>query len=578
MAIDTYQNKKLNREGFAKRAVSLRQDGALWHPTLKEIAKYNCPTRGFFDDKRPNDGNKIDHKTVINSCAEEAGNTLASGMLSGLTSPSRPWVRPELDTDDQDLMEYTPVKTWLDGVQKWLLKTYAQSNVYGSLFSIYEELAHFGTACGFLQEDYREIVRMRVYTAGEYYYGCGADGRVNAFYHRFWKTVGQMIQEFGIENCTPQVQTAYKAHQVDQWRIINHLVETNDDRIPDHVDYKNMAFRSIYWEEGAPQDEFLSLGGYEEYPVLAPRWATSTTADAYGKGPGWKALGHNRMLQKMEKDYLLALAKVNRPPLQCDASVQGEVNTAPDGVTRFSAMTPNAGLKPAYQINPDLQNMQMKIEKTEAKINKIYFADLFMLLANAEKVGRDVTAYEIMEKKAEAMQILGPLLESVESELLNPMNDRTLMIGLRTGQLPPMSEEVAELVGGMNIKFKYISVLAQAQRMAGLAAIDQFATGVYQDAQVVPSAIDILDVDKKNEEKAKMLGIPATIVRDKKTMAVTRKARADAEAQAVEAAQAAQIAETANKGSAAVKNLSQAPVDNGQGSALDALIKGASKQ
>jgi hypothetical protein len=222
--------------------------------------------------------------------------------------------------------------------------------------------------------------------------------------------------------------------------------------------------------------------------------------------------------------------------------------------------------------------MQMKIEKTEAKINKIYFADLFMLLANAEKVGRDVTAYEIMEKKAEAMQILGPLLESVESELLNPMNDRTLMIGLRTGQLPPMSEEVAELVGGMNIKFKYISVLAQAQRMAGLAAIDQFATGVYQDAQVVPSAIDILDVDKKNEEKAKMLGIPATIVRDKKTMAVTRKARADAEAQAVEAAQAAQVAETANKGSAAVKNLSQAPVDNGQGSALDALIKGASKQ
>jgi hypothetical protein len=261
MPTDTENIKKLNRQGFNKRAMSLKQEGILWHPTLKEIAKYNCPTRGFFDDKRPNDGVKIDHKIVLNSCAEEAGNTLASGMLSGLTSPSRPWVRPELDTDDQDLMEYTPVKTWLDGVQKWLLKTYAQSNVYGSLFSIYEELAHFGTACGFLEEDYKDIVRMRVYTSGEYYYGCGPDGRVNAFYHRFWKTVGQMVKEFGYENCTPQVQTAFKGNQVDQWRIINHLIEENDDRIPDFIDYKNKAFRSIYWEEGAPEDKFLKLVG-----------------------------------------------------------------------------------------------------------------------------------------------------------------------------------------------------------------------------------------------------------------------------------------------------------------------------
>jgi len=570
-----FKSTGLNRDNFVKRALALKAEGIAWYPAWKDLSTYCSPTRGFFGEEQPNTGKKIDHKTLMNSCAEESVGILASGMLSGLTSPSRPWVRPELDTDDQDLMEYTPVKTWLDSVQKWLLKTYAQSNVYGSLTSIYEELGVFSTACGFLQEDYKDTIRLRVYTIGEYYYGCGPDGRVNAFYHRFWMTVGQIVKEFGYKNCSPQVQSAYDNNNLDQWKIVNHLVEENDDRIPDYIDFRNMPFRSIYWEDGTKNDDYLRVGGYEEFPILAPRWATTTTADVYGRGPGWKALGHVKGLQKLEKNYHIALDKVNRPPLQADASIQGEVDTRPDGVTRFSAMLPNAGLKPAYQINPDLQNMQIKIEKTEDRIRKIFFADLFMMLANAERSGQPVTAYEIMEKKAEAMQILGPLLESVESELLNPMNDRTLGIGLRTGQLPPMTPEVQKLIGGMNIKFKYISVLAQAQRMAGLQAIDQWAMGVYQDAQINPEAADIMDVDEKNEEKSQMLGIPAKIVRDKNTIAATRKARREAQAKQEQAMEMAQSVEIAGKGAKAAKDLGTTPLAGS--SALETMIKGATQ-
>ena len=224
-------------------------EGRLWYPSWKDLSTYLNPTRGFFYESRPNVGYEIDHKTVIDSTAEDSMNILSSGMVSGLTSPSRPWFR--LTIPKPELASVANVKYWLDEVQTRMLDVFAKSNIYGSLSTIYEEVATFGTACGFLEEDYNKVIRLRVYTIGEYYLGTGPDGIVNAFYRRFWMTTSQMVKEFGIENCTPQVQTLFKNNAPDTWVKVNLLIEENDDRLPRYKDFKNMPFRSIYWEDGA---------------------------------------------------------------------------------------------------------------------------------------------------------------------------------------------------------------------------------------------------------------------------------------------------------------------------------------
>jgi hypothetical protein len=563
-----YENTGMDRWFFVKRSQALKTEGMLWYPAWRDLSDYISPTRGFFYETRPNVGKKIDHQKMIDSCPEESAATLAAGMLSGLTSPSRPWLKLELE--DTDLMKYAPVRAWLDEVTKRLLRIYADSNVYGALYTMYEELASFGTACSFLQEDFNTVVRMRVYTIGEYYFGTGPDGRVNAFYRRFWMTVGQMIDEFGEDNVTPQVLQAFRNGTPDQWRIVNHLVESNDNRLTDYEDYKNMPYRCVYWEDGAMMDKYLRIGGYNEFPILGPRWSTTTTADAYGRGPGWKALGHSKMLQKMQKDYLIALSKVIRPPVQVDASVQGEINMAADGVTRFSALLPNAGVKPAYEINPDLAAMDQKILRTQQEIQKKFFVDLFLMLADAERTGRNITAYEIMQKKAEAVQVLGPVLEKTEGELLNPLNDRTLMIMERNGLLPIPPQEIE----GMELKFKYISVLAQAQKMAGIEGLDQWRMSVEQSVQINPECIDIINYDGLNEEKAEMMGVPAKAINDEQAMVAKRKQRADANEKAQNLAASQQMAEAAAKAGSAVKDAGTTPMN--QGSALDALLNVAS--
>jgi len=51
----------------------------------------------------------------INNTARMSARTLASGMMSGITSPARPWFR--LATGDKQLDDITAVKMWLAEVQ-----------------------------------------------------------------------------------------------------------------------------------------------------------------------------------------------------------------------------------------------------------------------------------------------------------------------------------------------------------------------------------------------------------------------------------------------------------------------------
>lgn len=546
---------------FRTRFAAMKNEGATWIPAWKELSKYENPTRGFFMDDVPNRGKKIDHTVVLDGHARRCIRTLASGMVSGLTSPSRPWFR--LGVENKDLSEFPAVREWLDMVQIILADIYSHSNIYGVFHTTYEEIATFGTGCFYVEEDIREVIRGRVFTAGEYYLACGPDGRVNAFAREFYMTAGQMVTKFGKENVSASVLQAFTNNQTDNWYRVNHLIEVNDDRIPDQIDFKNMPFRSLYWEDGE-QDSYLRLEGYLEMPNLAPRWETTTTADIYGRGPGWDALGDVKMLQKEQRVKLLALDKVADPPVQVDASVQGDANLLPGGVTRFSAALPNAGVKAAYQVAPDINAMREDIMEVKKAISETFYADLFLLLNQAD-LGR-MTAYEVAERQSEKLVVLGPVLERLENEMLSPFIKRTYAIALRMGLIPPPPREIS----GQPINIQYVSIMAQAQRMVGATAIQQAFGFGGNLATVAPEVMDNYDVDETVREYNDMLALPAKITRSPEAVARIRKARAEAQAQAVAQQTALNSAKAAKDGAGAAKDLGTTPVGNN--SALDATL------
>ncbi len=172
-----------------------------------------------------------------------------------------------------------------------------------------------------------------------------------------------------------------------------------------------------------------------------------------------------------------------------------------------------------------------------------------------------MTAREVVERHEEKLLVLGPLLESLEGELLDPFIDRTFELALEAGVIPPPPPELE----GLDLKVEYISPLAQAQKMIGVTAIEQGARFVGSISAVKPEVIDIVDWDEMTRQHLQMDGVSPRIIRDPEVVAAERKARA-------EAAAAAQAAEQGVAMAQGAKTLSETKV--GQNSALDAVLGG----
>jgi hypothetical protein len=542
----------MDRKYCEQRFNAMKAEATSWVSSWKDLTRYIRPTRGFFD-QQPNIGTMLDHKTVINGHAMRAIRILSSGMTSGLTSPSRPWFK--LGLADAELADADPVKIWLDDLQKKMFSVFSKSNIYSLFPTIYEEIGLTGTSCTILLEDFDSTIKGKTFTIGEYYLGTGGDGKINSFAREYWLTVAQLVEEFGLENCSSQVKALWENKEIDKWIKVIHLIEPNDDRNPNKYDNINMPYKSLQWEFGSKTDENLNLSGFEEFPVLAPRWDTTTTADIYGKGPGWDGLGDAKMLQRMQKDKLAALDKVINPPVQVNSS-SAQVNMLPGGVSRFSDSMPNAGVKPSYQINPDFNAIENSIGITKDDISKTFYSDLFLMLTNIDRSG--ITAREVVERHEEKLLMLGPVLERLEGELLKPLIDRTFQIMLRNNQvpIPPMALQ------GQELKVEFISVLAQAQKMVGTSSIEQMLGFVGNIAQVNPNILDVINYEEAAIQYADMVGLSPKILRSKAEIEQMRQQRMQEQQVAQQAAHTQGIIQGA-------KTLADTKL--GQNSALDAI-------
>lgn len=554
----------MERKLADQRFEQLKSEFTKWQPALKEIATYIAPTCGFFEGDMPNHGRAIDHKKVLDSTAERALGSLAAMMQSGLTSPARPWFRLGIAGTDAD--ETDASREWLDICTRRMHEAFAKSNVYGALYSMYEECGAFGTAAFMLLEDFKTIIRARSFTVGEYYLGVGADGRVNTFARRYALTVGQLVEEFGIEKVTQSTRQMYEKKQVDTWVYCRHLIEPNEERTPDRMGVKGMEYRSIYWEEGAQENQFLREGGFEEFPVMAPRWKLTRSNDSYGRAPGWYVLGDTKMLQAQQKDKMIILAKIGRPPVVKDGSVQGNANTIPGGVSVTDSTTGGAdgGVRAAYQVQANLEQIEASISLTKQAIKEGLFGNLTMLMQELE--GQDKTAFEIAKRHEEKLLLLGPVLERLQSEGLGPMIERAFSIMLRTGAIPPPPPELE----GLDLRVEYISLLAQAQQIVGTTAMSQVAGFAGSLAAARPDVLDNIDEDETLRAYAKMVGVPPKMMRSPEVVAKLRAARAKAQQQAEQAA-------VAEKAVAGAKVLSETKL--GDNNALDAMLgNGAGQQ
>jgi hypothetical protein len=546
---------------FNKRLAILEQEFETWKLHYKDISQHLIPRKGRFLDRDtlPNDGSKR-HQDIVDNSGGRALRVLAAGMQSGLTSPARPWYR--LGLPDKDMEEHAPVKSWLEEVRKRMLYVFHRSNFYTATHNLYYEMGAFGTGAMAIDADYNTVIRCYPFTVGEYQIATDANQRVNTFYRVYWSTAGNVVDKFGEENCSQSVVNMVKNGNGDKWVQLVHVIEPNPDHMPGLLEGKYKPYRSVTYERKAHGDKFLRQSGYDMFPVMAPRWSVTGT-DVYGMSPGMETLGDVKMLHKMQSKSLIALDKLVDPPMNAPMNLKFKgASIIPGGVNYLDVNAGQQGFTPAYQVNPDFQSIEYKIEKVQAAIREGFFADLFLLIANSPK---DMTATEVLERHEEKLLMLGPVIERIQPELLDRVIDRTFFLMDEAGLIPLPPEELE----GMELKIEYISLLAQAQKMVGVTAIEQVAAFIGNLAAVQPEALDKFNHDEAVDEYADMVGVPPSIIRTDDDVAVIR----------AERAQQMQMQQAMEQGTAlaqGAKALSQADTEGNN--ALTTILGGLSPQ
>ena len=511
-----------------------------WWEHWRELADFFLPRR-YMWLLSPNEARRIKSKNpfILDATGTSAARTLAAGMMNGITSPARPWFRLRFTGLNEELDHASRV--WLDEVTKRMMQVMAESNFYNSMAVMYLDLVVFGTAAMLIYEDDDSVIHCYNPALGEYYLAQSAQLRVNTFAREFQYTVAQLVQMFGEENCSAMVKQKWKKGGADLQHSIKviHLIEPNDKRdgqLPPAFDW-----REYYWEAGAPgsadEANILSLRGFYDFPVIAPRWELMAN-DAYGSSPAMDALPDTIQLQVETKLKAQGLDKMVKPPVIADIQLQNKPTALmPNGITFVHGVN-NVGVKPIYTVNPPLGEMSADINDVRARIREIFHNELFMMISQLDTVR---SAAEIDARREEKLVLLGPVLERFENEALDPAIRRIYSIMERKGMLPEPPQQIA----GGNLEIQYVSILSTAQSAVSAIPTERFMQLVGNLSAIRPDALDIPNFDEMLRGYAENIGLRARDLNSRETTAAIRQQRAQTQDKADGLAVSSELAQSA---------------------------------
>lgn len=533
-----------------RRLSSLAADRSTWEGHWADLGSFQSPRNFRLSTDRSNRGDTAAWSNIIDSRGLYASRVLAAGMMAGMTSPARPWFR--LATPDTEMMEYAPVKQWLDETAREMRNVFARSNTYRVLHSMYRTLADFGTAVAVFDDDFDNVLHLTPLLTGQYYIATDSRNKVSTLYREYQMTVEQVVDTFGYKNCSASVQNLYDAQKYDEWIDVVHAVEPRRERDLTKIDARNMQYSSCYFEKNTNDSKYLRESGMRSFRVLAARWDVSGN-DAYGFGPGSEALGHIKQLQQEQLRKAEAIDYQTKPPLGVPTSFKGaDVNRLPGGITYIDNARGDA-VKPLWDVSLNLEALLLDIGDVRSAIDSVYYADLFLLLANDTR--SNVTAREVAERHEEKLLVLGPVLERLHNEMLSPLIDLTFerMQTARTASGKPILPPPPRELEGVDLNVEFVSTLAQAQRAVGVNSVDRLLGMVGAVAPLKPAILDKIDEDQMVDVYGDMLGVDQSIIRADEKVAEMRAAQAQQAqmqqmaAMAKPAADAAQAAKTASE-------------------------------
>lgn len=512
------------REKVQSRWDALKKERSSWMSHWKDISEVLLPRAGRFLPTENNRGGKAAFRKILDSTGTRALRTLSGGMMSGMTSPARPWFR--LTTFNPELDESYEVKVWMSQVTSLMQMVFYKSNTYRALQMAYEELGAFGTSATLIYDDFDRVIHCHPLTIGEFAIATDSRGRVNTVYREFRMTVAMLVQEFGLANVSRAVKDMYDRGQLDEWVEVINAIEPRTERDPRKTDAKNMPYLSVYFEKSGDKGKVLRETGFTEFPAMCVRWSV-TGGDIYGTSPGMEALGDLCQLQQMQFRKSQAIDYKVHPPVLIPSEMKNMgTQFLPGGVIPYSNAQQAQQIRSAYMVDLDLNSLLVDIQDVRQRINEAFYRDIFMLMVNS--TDKTMTATEVTERHEEKMLLMGPVLERLNAEMLDPLINIVFNKLVQADLLPPLPEDLQ----GQQLNVEFISILAQAQKAISTNSVDRMFSVLGNLAGMKPDIVDNVDLDFWPQWYADALGVDPRFIVSGKKVAVIREQRAQADQQA----------------------------------------------
>lgn len=478
---------------------------------LQEIANYMVPRRQQITTRMTPGGKRMNY--IYDGTALNDLNWFSYGLNSLMTSPSYPWF--VITIKDKDAAEDPIVKWWLAQVTERMRTAINASNASSAFPEIYTDLGWAGTGVMFVEQHRKLTLNHQTFSIANVCIAEDAAGFVDTVLRLDRFTARQFIQQWGEDAVSEKVRKAYKENKKDQEFEFIHAVMARDERDWRKADNLSMPYMSVYVEK--EEKNILSESGYNEFPYMVPRWDRDSD-EVEGRSPAMNALPDTKMLNQMEYDNTRAVQKRIDPPLIAEKESLSTTRTTPGGIIYHKS-----GSKPptAMDFRGDMSLAFEFSDRKRKNIDEAFWKGLFALLQDMPPT---MTAYEVRERLAEKMELLGTPLGRLQIEFYNPYLIRAFWVMARQGMFPPVPRQLL----GHTIEIEYVSKMALAMKAFEKRATFDTIQTVGALSEIDPYIIqDNFNIDEVVQGTALSSGMPVKYIKTPDMRDRDRKARAE---------------------------------------------------
>lgn len=543
-----YDTKELLRVRHQAAMRDLEEVKPFWW----DISRRMAPRTGRFLVSDRGRSGRDKHNQILDNCAIDAQNKLAAGWVSGACSPARPWFRTVARSPR--LARKWAVRKYCEAVDQVIMRVLRSIGFYDDRYEDFRQLAVFGNTGGLLLEDDLNLISYQPWTIGEFSWSWNNKRQIDSTFREFAMTCSQLVQEFGWDNVSQEVKTAWNAGNLSHWFTVCHTITPMAQHGGSALGIRKRWLQAFWEKADTNCDSWLRVSGFDRFPAICTTWSRQD-GETFGVGPGAFAFGDAGQLQHAQYRKGQVIDFGTFPAQQGPPSLKDqETEFLPGGIT-ITERPGTEGLRPIWQPTVPLTDLHLDIEDVRKRIRTSFLSDLFSLMQSLND-STERTAVEIRRREEEALVQIGPVVARVNASMFQPQLQLAYQVALQRGMLP---EAPADL-DGEALDLEFISVFSQAQRMIDASAMDRYLGTLAVVGRMNQEALDTINWDAIVEGYGERLGISPTFSYPADQVAEVRRTRAAALAAKEQSAMMAEA-------SGSIRNLAQAPAGNG--TALD---------